>query len=411
MAKDALENADRYFHQACRHLNLGKDVIVQLRTPHREVKVELTVRLDDGSIGTFVGFRVQHDNARGPFKGGLRYHPAVDADEVTALAQLMSWKTAVVNVPFGGAKGGISVDRPSLSDGEAQRITRAFVDGIHELIGERTDIPAPDMYTDGQVMAWIFDQYTKYMGYRPGAVTGKPVEIGGSHGRVSATGRGCVFATENLLEALREPLAGKRVAIQGFGNVGTWAARVFRDKGAIVVGISDISGGYVNPEGVDIEAAIRHKEASLSLADFNGGDHVDGDAFLVTDCDILLPAALGGVITKDNARDIRASIIVEGANGPTTPEADELLYGRGVHIIPDIYANAGGVTVSYFEWTQNMQHFYWPEDRVDEELRRIMWNGFDGIWDIAKANSISLRMAAYVLGVGRVKLATELRGV
>ncbi len=411
MSSDALANANHYFQKASSILELGDDVTIQLRTPHREVKTECTIRMDDGSIGTFVGFRVQHDNSRGPFKGGLRYHFEVDEQEVTALAQLMTWKTAVVGVPFGGAKGGITCDTSKLSEGELQRLTRRFVDGIYEVIGEKTDIPAPDMYTNAQVMAWFFDQYTKYRGYAPGVVTGKPVAIGGSLGRAAATGRGCLFACENLLEALGDSLEGKRVVVQGFGNVGSWAARLFAERGATIVGIADISGGYVNPAGIDAEAAIAYVGAHRTLEGFTGGDHVDGDTLLATDCDILVPAALGGVLTKDVAESVRATIIVEGANGPTTPEADEVFERRGVHVIPDIYANAGGVTVSYFEWTQNLQNFYWEEERVNDELRRVMKNAFKELWSTSRSRELSLRMAAYVVGVGRVYEATKLRGV
>ncbi|RZO50401.1 MAG: glutamate dehydrogenase [Sandaracinaceae bacterium] len=411
MSKDALANANYYFNRASKILGLTDDVSVQLRTPHREVKVECTVRMDDGTIGTFVGYRVQHDNARGPFKGGLRYHHEVDEQEVTALAQLMTWKTAVVGVPFGGAKGGIQVDTTKLSSDEIQRMTRRFVDGIYEVIGEKTDIPAPDMYTNAQVMAWIFDQYANYRGYTPGVVTGKPVELGGSLGRGSATGRGCLYACENLLEVLGDSMEGKRVIVQGFGNVGSWAARLFEEQGAKVVGIADVSGGYYNPEGINIEAAMKEVETDRSLEGFKGGDKLGGDAILVQDCDILIPAALGGVITKDVAKDVRAKIIVEGANGPTTPEADEVFEKAGVHVIPDIYANAGGVTVSYFEWAQNMQHFYWGEDRVNDELRHVMKKSWAELHGIARSRNIPLRMAAYVLGVGRVDQTTSMRGV
>ncbi|MEM9862742.1 MAG: Glu/Leu/Phe/Val dehydrogenase dimerization domain-containing protein, partial [Myxococcota bacterium] len=273
MSADFLENTRRYFDEAAATLKIPNDVAVHLKTPRREVRVELNVRMDDGSIGTFIGFRVQHDNARGPFKGGLRYHHHVDAEEVTALATLMTWKTAIAGVPFGGAKGGIAVDARSLSEAETQRLTRRFIDGIHDIIGANTDIPAPDMNTNGQTMAWIFDQYTKYNGYQPGVVTGKPVSLGGSVGRTAATGRGVVYATEELLADLGESLEGKRVAIQGFGNVGTWAARDFIERGAKIVGIADVSGGYVNPEGIDIERAVAHQQSGdRTLTDFDGGN-------------------------------------------------------------------------------------------------------------------------------------------
>ncbi|MEM7604108.1 MAG: Glu/Leu/Phe/Val dehydrogenase dimerization domain-containing protein, partial [Myxococcota bacterium] len=403
MSADFLENTRRYFDEAAATLKIPNDVAVHLKTPRREVRVELNVRMDDGSIGTFIGFRVQHDNARGPFKGGLRYHHHVDAEEVTALATLMTWKTAIAGVPFGGAKGGIAVDARSLSEAETQRLTRRFIDGIHDIIGANTDIPAPDMNTNGQTMAWIFDQYTKYNGYQPGVVTGKPVSLGGSVGRTAATGRGVVYATEELLADLGESLEGKRVAIQGFGNVGTWAARDFIERGAKIVGIADVSGGYVNPEGIDIERAVAHQQSGdRTLTDFDGGNHVDGDAFLVTECDILVPAALSGVFNAQNAREIQAKIIVEGANGPSTPEADAVFEERGIHVIPDVYANCGGVTVSYFEWSQNMQHFYWDEERVNQELRKVMKSGYRSVADYAKKYGVTLRKAAFILGVERV---------
>jgi glutamate dehydrogenase (NAD(P)+) len=411
MSHDALSNANYYFNSAARILDLTDDVTMQLRTPHREVKVECTIRMDDGSVGTFVGYRVQHDNARGPFKGGLRYHFDVDDQEVTALAQLMTWKTAVVGVPFGGAKGGIRCDTTKLSQGELQRLTRRFIDGIHDVIGDKVDIPAPDMYTNGQVMAWIFDQYGKYHGYSPGVVTGKPVDIGGSLGRDAATGRGCLYACQNLLGVIGGTLKGKKVVVQGFGNVGSWAARLFADQGAIIVGIADISGGYVNQEGIDVVNALAHVGTHKSLDGWTGADKVSPQTLLTTPCDILIPAALGGVLTKDVAKGVQATIIVEGANGPTTPDADEILNSKGVHVIPDIYANAGGVTVSYFEWVQNMQHFYWDEPKVNEELGRVMKRNFDKLWEITKSKNISMRMAAYVLGVGRVHQTTSTRGV
>jgi glutamate dehydrogenase (NAD(P)+) len=411
MSKDALENANYYFNRAAHVLGLSDDISVQLRTPRREVKVECTIRMDDGTVGTFVGYRVQHDNARGPFKGGLRYHFEVDDQEVTALAQLMTWKTAVVGVPFGGAKGGIRCDTSKLSQPELQRLTRRFIDGIHEVIGDKADIPAPDMYTNGQVMAWIFDQYANYRGYSPGVVTGKPVELGGSLGRDAATGRGCLFACQNVLEATGGRLAGKSVVIQGFGNVGSWAARLFAAEGAKIIGIADVSGGYVNKDGIDVAGAMAHTSTHRTLEGWTGGSKVTGEALLTTECDILIPAALGGVLTKDVAKEVKAKIIVEGANGPTTPEADEILESKGALVIPDIYANAGGVTVSYFEWAQNMQNFYWQEDRVNDELKGVMKRNFDKLWEISKSRNIPMRMAAYVLGVGRVAQATTMRGV
>ncbi len=409
---DFLENTQRYFERASKLLALPKDTAVHLQTPRREVRVELNIRMDDGSLGTFIGFRVQHDNARGPFKGGLRYHHHVDAAEVTALATLMTWKTAIAGVPFGGAKGGIAVDARSLSATENQALTRKFIDGIHDIIGATKDIPAPDVNTNGQTMAWIFDQYGKYHGYQPGVVTGKPVSLGGSIGRAAATGRGVVYATEELLATQGETIAGKKVVIQGFGNVGTWAARDYVAGGAKVVGIADISGGYVNAEGIDIEAAITYcADGDGTLRGFTGGDHIDDNTLLTTPCDILVPAALSGVFTKDNAGDVQAKYIIEGANGPSTPEADAIFDEKGILVVPDVYANCGGVTVSYFEWSQNMQHFYWDLDRVNGELRKVMKRGFAAIHEVAQKHQCNLRTAAFVLGIDRVRAASEMRGL
>lgn len=406
-----LENTDRYVEQATKTLGLSRDVTLQLRTPQREVRVELNIVRDDGTIGTYTGYRVQHDDSRGPYKGGLRYHHHVDAAEVTALASLMTWKTAVVNVPFGGAKGGIAVDARQHSEAELQRLTRCFVDRIHDIIGEKRDIPAPDMNTNARVMAWIFDQYAKYHGHCPGVVTGKPVGIGGSLGREVATGRGLVMGAEHMLASHGELLAGKRVAIQGFGNVGTAAAKDFIAKGALVVGIGDLSGGYLNPRGIDVGAALEHVHKHRTLAGFEGALAVPGEALIASDCDIFVPAALEGVLTKHNAAEVRAKYLVEGANGPTDPEADAIFASRGVHVLPDIYANAGGVTVSYFEWVQNLGHYYWDEARVTSELARIMKQAYEDIREVAQKERCSLREAAFVLGVGRVAQATNLRGV
>ncbi len=411
MSEEFLQNTKYYVEKAAKLLELSDDVALQLETPHREVKVEITIRRDSGEIGTFTGFRVQHDNSRGPFKGGLRYHHLVDAEEVQALASLMTWKTAVVNVPFGGAKGGIAVRANELSADERQQLTRVFIDRIHDVIGPRLDIPAPDMNTDGQVMAWIFDQYSKYHGYEPGVVTGKPVSLRGSQGRTAATGRGAIFALVEYLSSQGESLDGKRLAIQGFGNVGTWVARDAVALGASVVGISDISGGYINPAGVDVEAAIAHTAGHRSLEGFTGGDKIPGKELLLMDCDVLVPAALSGALHADNAKDVRASVVLEGANGPTTRAADEIFAERGVTVIPDIYANAGGVTVSYFEWAQNMQHFYWDEERVNRELQKVMKQSFSDLREMANKHSTDLRTAAFALGVGRVDSATRLRGL
>jgi len=396
------------FRRAAKDLQLDEGMILRLLTPMREVKTELTVTRDDGSIATFVGYRVQHDNARGPMKGGIRYDARVDPDEVNALAALMTWKTAIMGLPYGGAKGGVNCNPRELSLGEQQRLTRAFVDGIHDFIGVNVDVPAPDMGTNAQTMARIVDHYSRYHGRSPGVVTGKPLELGGSAGRDAATGRGVMFALQAYLRDAGEELAGKRVAVQGFGNVGSWAARLLSEQGAKVVATSDITGGIRNPEGLDCEALLSHVRQLGGVQGFSGGEDFPGDELLTSECDVLIPAALESVITKENAGDVQAKVIVEGANGPTTPEADEILLKKGVTVIPDFYANGGGVTVSYFEWAQNIQQYKWDEARVNDELRKRM----DESWEALKqerGSSPDLRLAAFKLAIKRVASATRLR--
>ena len=405
-----LDDTNFYVARGIDDLGIPADMKMRLLTAHREIRVELNIQRDDGTIGTFMGFRVQHDNSRGPFKGGLRYHHHVDSDEVGALASLMTWKTAIVGVPFGGAKGGIQVDAKTLSERERELLTRRFVDRIHEVVGPALDIPAPDVNTDGQVMAWFFDQYSKYHGYSPGVVTGKPVEIGGSLGRSAATGRGLVYATSFLVESKGESLEGKSIAIQGFGNVGSWAAREFVNQGAKIVAISDISGAYYNNDGIDIEAAIAHTEKNENLKGLANAEAKDRNSILSCECNILVPAALGGVFNEKNARDVKAKYIAEGANGPTAPAADAIFEERGIAVLPDVYANAGGVSVSYFEWSQNTQNLYWSEERVNQELHTVMKRAFEKINARATDQKISLRRAAFQVAVDRVVRAAHLRG-
>jgi glutamate dehydrogenase (NAD(P)+) len=407
----AIEAARRYFNQAAELMGLSQNMRRLLLTPKREVKVQIAMEMDNGEIGTFIGYRVQHDDARGPMKGGLRYHPEVDADEVVTLAQLMTWKTAVVNIPYGGAKGGIAVDINKLSRGELERITRRFIDNIHDMIGPDKDIPAPDMGTNAQVMAWAVNQYEKYHGFSPACITGKPLELHGSQGREEATGRGVIIVTEAVLKQLQKTLAGSTVALQGFGNVGSYAARFLHEAGARVVAVSDVAGGICNPDGLDIPAVIRWNADHKALAGFPGSDPITNEELLRADTDLLIPAALGGVITEDVARDIRAKIVIEAANNPTRPEADEILHKRNVVVVPDILANAGGVTVSYFEWVQNRQHFNWDLARVRKELDRVMVDSFERVWNIAHEKHVSLRTAAYIIGIGRVGRATVLGGI
>lgn len=399
------------FEKGARVLGLGERLKTQLITPTREIKVECNLVRDDGSVETFTGFRVQHDNSRGPMKGGLRYHPHVDPDEVNALAALMTWKTAVVNVPFGGAKGGISCDPSSLSDAELQSLTRGFVQKMHDLIGPQRDIPAPDMGTNARTMGWIVDEYSKFHGWSPAVVTGKPVELGGSLGRDAATGRGLLFATECLLRDLGREVKDMTFAIQGFGNVGSWAARLLHAEGGRVVAVSDVGGAVRNPAGLDVPALVQQVERTGFVSGFSGGEAFSAAALLAEPCDVLVPAALGGVLTRDTAAEVRAPIIIEGANHPTDPDADEILERRGVTVLPDIYANAGGVTVSYFEWVQNLQQLYWDEARVNVELRRVMNEAYQQLRRMAKQHACSLRTAAFALGIERVARATELRGI
>lgn len=408
---NAFEEVNYYFTRAARIVGLSQEIVDQLSTPHREVRVECNIRLDNGQIGTFTGYRVQHDNARGPFKGGLRYHPEVDMNEVTALASLMTWKTAVVGVPFGGAKGGIRVDPSTLSRGELERLTRKFVAGIHDLIGDMVDIPAPDVNTNPQVMAWIMDEYAKFHGFHPGVVTGKPVELFGSVGRDEATGRGVVIAIEEYLKTQGRRLSDAKYVIQGFGNVGSHTARLLALAGGKVVGIGDHTASYYSEEGLDIPSALEWVKVHKVLQGWNGAPSIPNETLLLQPCDVLIPAALGGVITRDNARALRCQVVVEGANGPTTPEADEILRANGVTVLPDIFANAGGVTVSYFEWVQNIQQFYWDQHRVRTELERIMRTAFANLSDIVRSRQVDWRTAAFVLAIERVARATELRGI
>lgn len=408
---DSLASAQRYFDTAAELLGLSSNMRVLLLTPKREMKVQVAIERDNGEIATYIGYRIQHDGSRGPMKGGLRFHPEVDAEEVLTLATLMTWKTAVVNLPYGGAKGGIGVDIKTLSPGELERITRKFVDEIHDMVGPDKDIPAPDMGTNAQVMAWFMNQYEKFYGFQPACVTGKPVELHGSEGREEATGRGVVSVTDALFQRLKKPLAGATVALQGFGNVGSFAAQFLVEKGAKVVGITDMTGGVWNPEGLNISGLSAHAKEKGTVAGFPGTDTLTSEQLFAADVDILIPAALGNVLHKDNARSVRAKYIIEAANNPTKPEADEIFHQNGIIVVPDILANAGGVTVSYFEWVQNRQHFKWDLSRVRGELDKIMLDSFDRVWTIAAEKKVPLRTAAYILGIGRVGRATVMGGI
>lgn len=401
-----------YFNRAADHLELPESLRRRLIVAKREVQVQVTIEKDDGEIVTYVGYRVQHDNSRGPMKGGFRYHPQVDLDEIRSLAALMTLKTAVVDIPYGGAKGGIAVDVRSLSVRELERLTRKFIDQIHDLIGPDIDIPAPDMGTDAHVMAWIMSQYSKYHGFNPGVVTGKPVEYYGIPGREEATGRGVGIVTLKTLGRLGRKPQQTRVAIQGFGNVGSHAAKFLGDAECKVVAVSDLSGAYFRAEGIDVLGAIRYANQNKnSLAGYTEAQLITNDELLEMEVDILIPAALGGVINAENVAKVKAPIIIEAANEPVRPEADDVLSARGTLLVPDILANAGGVTVSYFEWAQNRQFYHWNLDRVRQELERVMTHAFDAVWDLSREKKVSLRTAAFMLGIGRVARATALGGI
>jgi glutamate dehydrogenase (NAD(P)+) len=397
-----------YFKRAARSLSLGSRLEKALLTPMREIRVECTLPLDNGEIATYIGYRVQHDESRGPMKGGIRFHPEVDPGHVNSLAQLMTWKTAVMKIPYGGAKGGINCDPRQLSRAELQRLTRAFTSAMQVIFGPQIDIPAPDMGTNAQTMAWMADEYAKFHGWTPAVVTGKPVELGGSLGREAATGRGVMLALECLLEDRGESIEGLRVAIQGFGNVGAWAAQLISERGAKIVAISDVGGAIANADGFDVPALREWARKSGSVATFPGSDTIAAEDLLLHDCDVLIPAALGDVLTQANAEDVRARIIVEAANGPTTPEADETFAKRGIAVLPDIFANAGGVTVSYFEWVQNIQGSTWDEERVNDELQHHMRRAWQDLRK-ERGSDPDMRAAAFRLGIRRVAKATELR--
>ena len=378
----AFEATQTYFNRAADHLGLSDSMRESLAMSNRELQVQVSFQRDDGSVQNCVGYRVQHNNSRGPMKGGLRFHHEVDLDEVRALASLMTWKTAVVNLPYGGAKGGIGVDPRTLTASEQERMTRAFVDQIHDVIGPDTDIPAPDMGTDHRTMAWIRNQWEKYHGFNPAVITGKPVEEYGAKGREEATGRGVGLLTFKMVKRLNRKAPETRVAIQGFGNVGSHASKFLYESEFPIVAVSDISGTYYDPRGLNIHDLMRHLIASpnRTLEGFEACQQLPVDALLTLECDVLIPAALGGVITEQNVDEIKANMIIEAANGPIWPGADARLNERGVFVLPDILANAGGVTVSYFEWVQNRQHYRWSLDRVRQELDRTMSDAFETVW-------------------------------
>jgi glutamate dehydrogenase (NAD(P)+) len=404
-----LEDSHYYFNKAADVLDLGDDIREILITPRRVVKVEIVTEDDAGELIHYRGFRTQHNNSRGPYKGGLRYHPTMTEDHASALANLMTWKTAIAGVPFGGAKGGIDCDPHTLTKTELNRITRTFVERTKEIIGPTLDIPAPDVNTNAEVMGWIMDEYSRDYGFSPGVVTGKPVDLFGSLGRNEATGRGVMYAAREALRDQGKSLADVTVAVQGFGNVGSHAARLIAEQGGKIVAVADHLGAVENKEGLDVPALMSWTAEHGTVNGFSGGAPFNGPDVITWPADLLIPAALENAITEDNATDVRATLIVEGANGPTTPKADEILLDRGIVTVPDILANAGGVTVSYFEWAQNIQQFRWELDRVTGELEKVMVRAYGAVRDVANEKSIDLRTAAFVLGVRRVGKAALAR--
>ena len=399
-----------FFEQAAQRMNVHEEHRDLMRSAWRELTVAVPVRMDNGKLKVFTGYRVQYNGARGPYKGGVRFHPKADLDEVRALAALMTWKTALVDVPFGGAKGGVVCDPHELSQTELNRLTRRYTQSISHILGENRDIPAPDLGTNSQTMAWMMDAYGQLHGYTPAIVTGKPVELGGSLGREAATGRGLIICLGEWARLTSYSLQGARVIIQGFGQVGSWAARLLGDLGCTVVGVSDVGGGIHNSSGLDIPTLLEYSADHGSVAGFSRAEAVNGEEFMELECDILIPAAVEGAIHTGNADSIRAGMVVEAANHPTTAAADAILQERGIVILPDILVNAGGVVGSYFEWAQNIQQFRWSEERFNQELAVVMERATQAVVQTAQRDGVSLREAAFALGVTRVARAIEIRG-
>ena len=406
-------SAIQQMEAAARHLQLDPGLLEVLKHPKREFTVHFPVEMDDGTVQVFTGYRVQHSDARGPFKGGIRYSPHVSMNEVRALSMWMTWKCAVVNLPFGGAKGGVIVDPEAISECELENLSRRFISELEPIVGPDTDIPAPDLGTDERVMAWMMDTYSMGHGHTiPAIVTGKPVAVGGSLGRRQATGRGVRICVEETVRRRGESINGLRVAIQGFGQVGSVSARLLADEGATIVAVSDVGGGYYNPHGLDISTLIAASSSRGRITQPPAGaDRVTNAELLELDCDYLIPAAIENVVRVENAGNIRAKVVMEASNGPVTPEAEAILLDRGVLIVPDILTNAGGVSVSYMEWVQDMQAFFWEEDEVNRRLGRIMRRAFTEVWDISTTREVSLRDAAHILALGRVMEATRIRGI
>ncbi len=406
------EIAMRNFDTAADRLGINENMRNRIKHPVRALIVSIPVRMDDGSVRRFEGYRVQHSTMRGPAKGGVRYHPQVNLDEVKALATWMTWKCAISGIPFGGGKGGICCNPKEMSPAELERMTRRYIIEIMPIIGPEKDIPAPDVYTNAQTMAWMMDTFSMNKGYAvPGIVTGKPLEIGGSLGREFATARGTVYTVESGAKYIGLDLSKATCAVQGFGNAGSNAARLISELGTKVVAVSDSQGGIFSSKGLDIDAVIQHKKETGSVIGFAGAEDISNEELLIIDCDVLIPAALENVLTEKNAADVKAKIIAEAANGPTTPEADKILEEKNVFIIPDILANAGGVTVSYFEWVQNVQHLFWKEEEINERLRTIMDVAFKSVIEYKEKYNVYMRIAANMLGINRVAQAAKVRGL
>jgi glutamate dehydrogenase (NAD(P)+) len=411
MVASFTESVNTYVNQAATLLGVEEDVRILMAEPYRQVDVQVPIHADDGSVLSFRGYRVQHNGARGPFKGGLRYHPHTDLDEVRGLASLMTWKCALLDVPFGGAKGGITLDPGSLSSRELESVTRSYTNAIAGVIGPNLDVLAPDVNTDARVMGWVMDAYSSRAGWSPAVVTGKPLDLGGIPGRVEATGRGVVAVTAATLNALGKNLAGQRLVVQGFGNVGHHVAAIAAEQGAKIVGVSDVSGGRAAPQGIDMADLLARTEQGTLLKEVDVGDLVTNAEILSLECDVLIPAALENAIDADNVANVHASLIVEAANHPISPEADAALAEGGVTVVPDILANAGGVTGSYFEWTSNLTAFRWSEEQFNQQLLEFLERAFKAVWDRHVERNVDVRTAAYMVGIDRVAEAIRLRGL
>jgi glutamate dehydrogenase (NAD(P)+) len=405
-----LDIVRHYFNIAADRLELADDVRIVFWTPYREVTVQIPVKLSDGKVHVFSGYRIQHNGARGPYKGGIRFHPEVDVDEVRALASLMTWKTAIAGVPYGGAKGGVNCPARDLTSKELQVVARSFMNKIEKVLGPTRDIPAPDINTNAQVMAWLMDEYGKLHGHSPAIVTGKPIALEGSYGREAATGRGCVYMFREAAPHLGLSPSDTSFVVQGYGNVGSWAGRIMQQLGARMVAASDAQGAIRNDAGIDANALYDHVLRGGSMTDFEDAESIDPDDLIEVPCDVFIPAALGGMIHEHNADRLRCKMVVEGANSPTTPAADEILRANDVYIIPDVMANAGGVVVSYFEWVQNLQHFRWDEREVNDKLGNVMRRAYREVSSRAREEKMHLREAAYLVGIERVVEAARTRG-